>query len=175
MRLDLLADQSICGPGGDHVRHGAGGVPSWRGDDGNGARSATVPPWLAMLDRYRAAWAEANPIAIIDATAPGYRFHDPLVGLFTRWSVPQYFDRLQTWLAAAGPSTPSDLAFRLRGPMDGSTSRLRLRFWREAPCLGLTGIAEIQIGERGVIAETVAYDLNLAADLLRRACTDLAS
>jgi hypothetical protein len=125
--------------------------------------------WRALLDRYRAGWAEADPIAVMQATAPGYRFNDPLVGLFTRWSLPQYFDALQLRLAAAGPCVLPDLAFRLHGPMDGSGSRLSLKFWREAPRLGLAGIADIQVGERGVIAETVTYDLNLAADLLRRA------
>jgi hypothetical protein len=46
-----------------------------------------------------------------------------------------------------------------------------LRFWREAPLIGLTGVAEVEIGERGVIAERVAYDGNLASDTLRRSWT----
>jgi hypothetical protein len=138
-------------------------LPGYDQDDGDGGAR-----WRAALERYRAAWADANPIAIMHATAPGYRFHDPLVGLFTRWSLPQYFDALQARLAAGGPCVLADLAFRLHGPMDGSGSRLSLKFWREAPRLGLAGTADIQVGERGVIAETVTYDLNLAADLLRR-------
>jgi hypothetical protein len=44
-----------------------------------------------------------------------------------------------------------------------------LEFWREAPRIGLTGISRIEVGERGVVSESVAYDLNLASDLLRRA------
>jgi hypothetical protein len=51
---------------------------------------------------------------------------------------------------------------KLRSPQE-------LQFWREAPRIGLTGVAEIEIGERGVVAERVAYDLNLASDMLCRA------
>ena len=140
---------------------GATAVPS----PGRGAL-----PWQRQIDQYLAGWAEADPLKIIAATAPGYRLDDPLVGLFTRWSLPQYFDQLQLCLAASGPLIPRDLAFELHGPMDHSSSRLDLKFWREAPRLGLTGIATIQVGERGVIAETTAYDLSLASDLLRRSC-----
>jgi hypothetical protein len=132
------------------------------------APERVASPWQAQIDRYLAGWAEADPIKIIAATAPGYRLDDPFVGLFTRWSLPQYFDALQARLAASGPLVPRDLAFVLHGPMDHSSSRLGLKFWREAPRLGLTGVATIQAGERGVIAETTAYDLNLASDLLRR-------
>ena len=48
-------------------------------------------------------------------------------------------------------------------------SHKELQFWREAPRIGLTGVAEIEIGEQGITAERVAYDLNLASDILRRA------
>jgi hypothetical protein len=43
---------------------------------------------------------------------------------------------------------------------------------REAPRLGLTGITFITIGDRGIIAERVAYDLNLAMDVLRGPSSD---
>jgi hypothetical protein len=33
--------------------------------------------------------------------------------------------------------------------------------------MGLTGITQIEIAERGVIAESVAYDLNVASHMLR--------
>jgi len=124
-------------------------------------------PWQSYVDHYLAGWAEADPLKIIAATAPGYRLDDPLVGLFSRWSLPQYFDTLQSRLADTGALTPRDLAFVLHGPMAQSSSRLGLQFWREAPRLGLTGVAVIKVGERGVIAETTAYDLNLASDCLR--------
>jgi hypothetical protein len=42
-----------------------------------------------------------------------------------------------------------------------------LRFSREAPRIGLTGICEIELAEGGVVSETVEYDLNLASNLLR--------
>jgi hypothetical protein len=51
--------------------------------------------------------------------------------------------------------------------MEGSPRLDRLTFFREAPLLGLTGVTFITIGERGVIAEAVAYDLNPALDVLR--------
>jgi len=53
--------------------------------------------------------------------------------------------------------------------MDHPSDPERLRFWREAPRIGLIGITEVEVGERGVIAERVAYDLNLASDILCRA------
>jgi hypothetical protein len=42
------------------------------------------------------------------------------------------------------------------------------QFWREAPRLGLTGTSEIILGPQGIVAERVAYDLNLACGQLRR-------
>jgi hypothetical protein len=59
------------------------------------------------------------------------------------------------------------MAFFLQCPMDACQNELL--FWREAPRIGLTGVARMEIGERGVSAESVAYDLNVASDLLRRA------
>ena len=53
----------------------------------------------------------------------------------------------------------------------GRSNGRDLRFWREAPLIGPTGVAEVEIGERGVIAERVAYDGNLASNTLRRTCT----
>ena len=112
---------------------------------------------------------QPNPLKIIQATGPDYRLNDPLVGLFTPRSLPQYFKLLQARFAIAGPTKLDDFAFFLRGPMHGSSSRFHQQFWREAPRIGLTGITNITIGHRGVIAESVAYDLNLASDVLRRA------
>jgi hypothetical protein len=40
-----------------------------------------------LLDCYREGWAEANLAKILAATTPRYRFHDPLVGSFSRWSL----------------------------------------------------------------------------------------
>ena len=57
-------------------------------------------------------------------------------------------------------------AFYLRGPMDGCAQG-EFAFFREAPQLGLTGIARIFVGPRGVVAETVVYDLNMATEMLR--------
>jgi hypothetical protein len=51
--------------------------------------------------------------------------------------------------------------------MDGCTQG-EFAFFREAPQLGLTGIARILVGPRGVMAETVSYDLNMATEMLRR-------
>jgi len=118
--------------------------------------------WL--LDYYLAGWAAADPVRILDATAPNYRFHDPLVGLFSRQTLADYFDVLQARCALGGAIERHDLGFILCGPMSGSTDQ----FWREAPGVGFTGIAQIAVGPYGVVAERVAYDLNLACDLLRR-------
>jgi len=123
--------------------------------------------WQRLLERYLAGWAAANPIEIIQATAPGYRFTDPLVGVFTRWSLPQYFELLQARLAAAGTIVQGDLGFILHGPIGSAGDRFDLRFRREAPRIGLSGVSEIEIGERGVIAETVTYP-DIAADGLCR-------
>ena len=122
------------------------------------------------LARYLEGWAEANLGKILDATAPGYRFRDPFVGTFSRGSLREYFDLLRERLSRAGAIGRPDIAFFLRGPMDRPSSLNGLQFWREAPRVGLTGISRIVVGQRGVIAEAVAYDLNEASDLLCRVC-----
>ena len=122
-----------------------------------------------LFARYLEGWAEADPAKILDAVAPGYRFQDPLVGVFTKRSLSQYFDSLQARCARAGTTIRRDLAFLLRGPMDQPLPLGELQFWREAPRIGLTGIARIKLTAAGVIAENVAYDLNLASDQLRDA------
>jgi hypothetical protein len=123
--------------------------------------------WNDLLDLYLAGWAEANPAKILAATAPGYRFDDPFVGPFSRLTLPAYFGRLRARFACAGATAARDFGFFIRGPMDGSPRRGRLEFFREAPRLGLTGITVITMGRAGVAAESVAYDLNLACDVLR--------
>lgn len=136
------------------------------------ARGDATNSWTDLLDRYREGWAEANPRKIIAATAHDYRFDDPLVGLFSRWSLPDYLERLRVRFARAGATEVRDLAFFVRGPMDEPRRCGRLKFFREAPRLGLTGITFVTIAERGVIAESVAYDLNLASDVLRGRSAD---
>jgi hypothetical protein len=120
------------------------------------------------LTRYIEGWAQADLEKILDATAPSYRFTDPLVGSFDGRSLHKYFDLLQDRLSCTGAISQRDLAFFLQGPMK-LRSHKELQFWREAPRLGLTGVAEIEIGDRGVVGERVAYDLNMASDILRRA------
>jgi hypothetical protein len=126
------------------------------------------PTHSSLLDSYRKGWAEADPDQILETTAPGYRFHDPLVGYFSQGSLHEYFNLLQDRLSRAGAISRHDIGFFLRGPMDHPSDPERLRFWREAPRCGLVGITEVEVGERGVIAERVAYDLNLASDILCR-------
>ena len=120
------------------------------------------------LNRYIEGWARTDLEKILDATAPSYRFTDPFVGSFDRRSLHKYFDLLQDRLSCTGAITRHELAFFLRGPMK-LRSHKELQYWREAPQIGLTGVTEIEIGERGVAAERVAYDLNLASDVLCRA------
>ena len=119
------------------------------------------------LIRYLEGWADANPLKILAATASGYRFEDPLVGTFTQRSLPGYFRVLQDRFAFKGRMEWGDVAFRLRGPMAALSRQEGLQFWREAPGLGLTGVTRIVLSEQGVIAESVAYDLNMACAVLR--------
>jgi hypothetical protein len=136
---------------------------------------SSLDAWLArdfILARYLEGWAEANPVKIFDATAAGYCFHDPLVGSFSRRGLPEYFERLQVQFARTGPISRQDLFFQLRGPMDWLSRHDELEFWRTAPRVGLTGTSQIKAGPRGVLAESVAYDLNLASDVLSRSIPD---
>jgi hypothetical protein len=124
----------------------------------------------ALLACYREGWAEANLTKMIAATSPGYRFHDPLVGSFSSRSLHGYFDALQDRLSSGGIVARRDVVFFLSGPMNQRSRPGQLQFWREAPRVGLVGVSEIEFGEHGVIAERVAYDLNMASDMLRRFC-----
>ena len=117
---------------------------------------------IAALDHYVEGWAEADVDKIFDATAPSYQFTDPLVGSFSGRLLHEYFDTLQCRFSRAGTIT---------GPLERRSNGRDLRFWREAPLIGPTGVAEVEIGERGAIAERVAYDGNLASNTLRRTCT----
>lgn len=137
-------------------------------DAGNVARSRDRQAIRhSLLDCYIEGWAETDFVKILAATAPDYRLHDPYVGSFSRWSLHEYFDRVCAGLSRMGAVSRADMAFVLRGPVDSRAEGLEL--WREAPRIGLTGITRIEVGEHGVISERVAYDLNLASDLLRRA------
>ena len=124
--------------------------------------------WL--LECYLDGWAEVNLAKILDAAAPDYHFYDPLVGRFSWSSLPQYFELVRGKFARAGTIVRQDLAFLLHGPMNGFERGPEgtLLYWREAPRIGLTGMAWIVIGPSGVIAEHVSYDLNLASVQLRR-------
>src|SRR5262245_53174768 len=137
-------------------------------DAGNVARSRDREAIQhSLLDCYVEGWAETDFVKLLAATAPDYRFHDPYVGSFSRWSLHEYFDRVCAGLSRMGAVGRADMAFVLRGPVDSRAEGLE--FWREAPRIGLTGITRIEVGQRGVISERVEYDLNLASDLLRRA------
>ena len=116
----------------------------------------------SMLVRYLEGWAEADP-------AENYEFYDPLVGCYSRRTLPQYFALLRSRFAAAGVARVQDLAFTLRGPMSGPFNAARRQYWRESFHLGHTGISEILVTHRGVASEAVAYDLNLASDILCQA------
>jgi hypothetical protein len=121
------------------------------------------------LERYLEGWARVNLEQILDGTAAGYRFHDPLVGTFSRWSLHEYFEILLDRCSRSGAVRRRDIAFELHGPMERPLHRGGIWFWREAPRIGLAGIAQIEVGEQGVIGESVAYEGNLASDMLRRA------
>jgi hypothetical protein len=124
---------------------------------------------ISSLDRYLEGWAKLNLEQIVDATATGYCFRDPLVGTFSRWSLHEYFYVLMHRCSCAGAVKRRDIAFELHGPIEGPSHLGGIWFWREAPRIGLTGVTQIEVGEQGVIGESVAYEANLASDMLRRA------
>ena len=117
-----------------------------------------------LLMQYIRGWATADPATIARATVDGYRFRDPLVGVFSRQRLSRYFEFLHAQFDCA--AVRAQPMFHLHGPMDESIQG-EFAFFREAPQLGLTGIARILVGQRGVMAETVTYDLSMATELLR--------
>jgi hypothetical protein len=123
--------------------------------------------WSDLLDRYLEGWAQSSPSKLSSAVAPGYCFDDPHVGQFSRWSISLYFEKVRIRFASAGGCSTGDLGFFLHGGSDRSGSCGQRTFFREAPRLGLTGVTTITIGEHGVVAEAVTYDLNPALDVLR--------
>jgi hypothetical protein len=131
-------------------------------------RSRTEAEILAL---YLAGWSEADPYKIAEATAADYAFEDAFVGRFSRHSLPRYFEVLRTRFAVCGPTARKELAFTLRGPMESfgaaRTSPCWQEYWREAPCLGLTGVARIMVTPKGIAADVVCYDLNMACKTLR--------
>jgi hypothetical protein len=130
-------------------------------------RVAEQPASTQTLACYIEGWAEADPTKIADATADAYDFHDPLVGRFSRHTLAQYFALLRSRFPTASVMQTRDLAFTLRGPMTGASNAGRCQYWREAPLLGLTGLVEITVRHGRVVAEEVAYDLNMACETLR--------
>jgi hypothetical protein len=144
------------------VIDGASGVVKFQQVCGN-KTSGTSP-----LDHYREGWAEGNLEKILDATAASYCFRDPFIGTFSRQSLHEYFDLLILRCSRAGSVKRCDIAFDLHGPMEEPSHSGGICFWREAPRIGLTGVTQIEVGERGVIGESVAYEANLASDMLRR-------
>jgi hypothetical protein len=117
---------------------------------------------------YLRGWSEADPTKIFSATADGYEFYDPYVGRFSRHTLTQYFAVLRARLSVGRVLRCPELAFNLRGPMQSRASEASEQYWREAPMLGLTGTSSIAVTHTGVVSETVAYDLNIACDWLRR-------
>ena len=158
-RLRRSASRAIAHPRGARLHHAT--PPASPGDQ---ARLQTeAAPWR-FLTRYITGWVQADPAMIAGAAIDEYRFHDPLVGVFTGQRLSHYFEFLHAQFDCGG--VRAQPTFYLHGPMDGCAQG-EFTFFREAPQLGLTGIARIIVGPRGVIAETVAYDLNMATEMLR--------
>lgn len=156
-RLRRDSSRVIAHPTGARLYHGPPRVQA--------RFQSEAAPWQSLM-RYIKGWAQADPAMIARAAADGYRFHDPLVGMFSVQRLSQYFKFLHAQFDCAG--VRAQPAFYLHGPMDGSAHG-EFTFFREAPQLGLTGIARILVGTGGVVAETVSYDLNMATEMLRRA------
>jgi hypothetical protein len=132
------------------------------------AQAAQLRWWLMQ---YLMGWAQADPALIARAAIDGYRFNDPLVGAFSGQHLSRYFEILHRRFARDG--VPVQPAFYMNGPMDGCQGTFA--FFREAPQLGLTGVTHIEVSTRGVIAETVAYDLNMSTERLRGPSIDATS
>jgi hypothetical protein len=120
-----------------------------------------------VLALYIAGWSEADPDKIVDATAAEFVLDDAFLGRFSSHALPKYFEILRSRFGATAPTAQKDLAFALRGPMDGPSCEPIRQFWREAPHLGLTGVTWIAVTPRGIVADSVAYDLNMACEILR--------
>jgi hypothetical protein len=121
-----------------------------------------------MLARYVAGWAAADPAAIAASVADTYRLRDPLLGTFTRRTLPRYFELLRAAFDSVAPTRLGDCGFALLGPMEAPGQEAPASCWREAPALGLSGTTRIVVTPHGIMADVVSYDLNLASDLLRR-------
>jgi hypothetical protein len=122
-----------------------------------------------LVADYLEGWAVADPVMIAAATAPGYRFDDPFVGTFSTVALPRYFGTLRSRAGLVSLVSRDHLSFVLRGPMDTPSRDGELQFWREVPCLGLTGMSLVTIGPLGVTSERVTCDLNIASEQLRGA------
>jgi hypothetical protein len=120
-----------------------------------------------VLALYVAGWSEADPDKIADATAAEFVLDDAFLGRFSSHTLPNYFEILRSRFGATAPTAQKDLAFALRGPMDGPSGEPMRQYWREAPRLGLTGVTWIAVTPRGIVADSVAYDLNMACEILR--------
>jgi hypothetical protein len=79
-------------------------------------QKASLP---SRFDRYIEGWAETDVNKILAATAPSYRFIDPLVGSFSVRSLYKYFDLLQDRLSYGRAISRFEVAFFLHGPMAG--------------------------------------------------------
>jgi hypothetical protein len=119
-----------------------------------------------LLALYIAGWSEADPLKIADAAAADYAFEDPLVGRFCRHSLAEYLEIVRGRFGISGATARKDIGFKLNGPCE-RTGHCWREFYREAPALGLTGITRIAMTSKGIVADAVAYDLNMATEVLR--------
>jgi hypothetical protein len=167
--VDIVCGSMDLSRGGQMLIHGsvtpvtAGSPVEWL----HNSRNPEADDRSDLLDRYLEGWAENNLSKLSSAMAPGYCFDDPHVGQFSRWTISLYFERIRRRFASVGGCTALDLGFFFYGSAHRPGSCGQLTLYREAPRLGLTGVTTITIGELGVVAEAVAYDLNPALDVLR--------
>ena len=120
-----------------------------------------------ILAHYLEGWAEADPAKIADATADNYDFHDPLVGRFSRRTLPQYFALLRSRFGIAGIAATRDLAFALRGPMSSASHAARCLYWRRLLDSVLRASARSRLDLKELSARRSPTDLNLASETLR--------
>lgn len=126
--------------------------------------------WRLAVAIYVEGWMKADARQIAAATAEDYNLDDPLLGEFSRKTLPTYFSLVANRLRASGNITQHDLSFRFHGPMPNGERPDQLLFWREAPGLGLSGTSTITVDHSGIFRERISYDLNMATEVLRRPC-----
>jgi malate permease and related proteins len=141
---------------------------------GRGWRAIVVRSPDEQLERYLSGWAAADLAVVLSAVGPGFRFEDPLVGIFDRYGLRSYAALLRERVGFATLRSHRRKVCFEPFPAGGRPGPGHW-FWRSLPETGLAGTSTIELGPAGVQRETVCYEANLATEQLRRARLDLST